>query len=325
MDQRTNDSTGPGVASITAARPRPLASLAIAAIVAMGSVGCVKQMILDGQIEATRKAATAVDAFSDYEAASSVAYSGLGQFEGMHYLAPENQDALHMLAQSWSSVAFAFIEDQMEEAEDVGGSSSPLYLYQQARARAAYDRAIHYGLELLEARHAGFKTARRNDDTMKAWLASFGKDDAPALFWTGYAWMAKTNVAQDEPAVVSDLFIGVALVERSVALDGGYLYASGHTALAAYHARSPLAELEDGKKEFELAISLTGGKALLTKVQYAARYHCLKGDRASYVRVLQEVLDAGDVLPEQRLTNTIAKRRAKRYLGDARMKRTCGF
>ena len=160
---------------------------------------------------------------------------------------------------------------------------------------------------------------------MKAWLSGFGKDDAPALFWTGYAWLAKTNVAQDEPEVVADLYIGVALLERSVALDGAYLFASGHTALGAYHARSPMAELDDAKKELDKALVLNGGKALITKVQYAARYHCLKGDKASYQRVLQEVLDAGDILPEQRLTNTIAKRRAKRYLSPARMMRMCGF
>jgi hypothetical protein len=320
MDRKTNRSTA---APTPAARP--LAAVALAAVLGLGSAGCVKQMILDGQIEATRKAATAVDTLSDYEVASSIAYSGLGQFEGMHYLAPGNRDALFMLTQSWSSVAFAFIEDQMEQAEDAEGSSSPLFEYQKARARAAYDRAIHYGLTLLEAKHKGFEAARKNDDTMKRWLAGFDKEDAPALFWTGYAWMAKTNVAQEEPEVVANLYVGVALVERSVALDDGYLYASGHTALGAYHARSPMAELDEAKKEFDKAIALTGGRALLAKVQYAARYHCLKGDKASYVKVLEEVLAAGDVLPEQRLTNTIAKRRAKRYLLPARMSRTCGF
>jgi hypothetical protein len=304
--------------------PRALAA-GLAAVVSLASTGCVKQMIMDGQIEATRKAAAAIDTFSDYEVAASIAYSGLGQFEGMHYLAPENRDALFMLTQSWSSVAFAFIEDQMEQAEDAEGPSSPLYEYQRSRARAAYDRAIHYGLELLEATHPGFAAARRNDATMKAWLANFSKADAPALFWTGYAWMAKTNVAQEDPAVVSDLFVGVALLERSVALDGTYLFASGHTTLGAYHARSPLAELDEAKKEFDLALSLNGGKALITKLQYAIRYHCLKNDKAAYVRVLEEVLDAGDVLPEQRLTNTIAKRRAKRWLSPARMSRACGF
>ena len=37
-------------------------------------------------------------------------------------------------------------------------------------------------------------------------------------------------------------------------------------------------------------------------------------DRALYESLLREVRDAGDVLPEARLSNRIAKRRAERYL-----------
>ena len=50
----------------------------------------------------------------------------------------------------------------------------------------------------------------------------------------------------------------------------------------------------------------------------------MKGDKENYVKTLNEVVEAGDVFPEQRLTNTIAKRSAKRYLGKERMK-DCGF
>jgi hypothetical protein len=325
MQKRTPDSTSKRTASTPGARRTTALALALAGALGLGGTGCVRKMMIDGQIGATRQAATAFDTLSDYEVANSAAYAGLAQFEGMHYLAPDNEDALFMLAQSWSGAAFAFIEDQMEQAEDADGADSPLYAYQQARTRAAYDRAIHYALELLERRHAGFQGARKNDDTMKAWLRGFGKDDAPALFWAGYAWMAKTNVAKDEPAVVSDLFVGVAMMERSVALDDKYLYGSGHVTLGAYHARSPMAELDESKKEFDKALAINGGKALLTKVQLAAKYYCIKGDKPSYERLLNEVLEAGDVLPAQRLTNTVAKRRAKRYLAPARMKSMCGF
>jgi hypothetical protein len=62
----------------------------------------------------------------------------------------------------------------------------------------------------------------------------------------------------------------------------------------------------------------------MTKVQFAAKYYCVKGDQATYERLLNEVLQAGDVLPEARLSNAIAKRRAKRYLSRERMK-LCGF
>ena len=59
-------------------------------------------------------------------------------------------------------------------------------------------------------------------------------------------------------------------------------------------------------------------------MQLATKYYCAKGDKESYVKTLTEVVEAGDVFPEQRLSNTIAKRRAKRYLGEKRLA-ACGF
>jgi hypothetical protein len=290
----------------------------------LGTSGCIKKMLLDGQIESTRKASAAIDTFSDYDVANTIAFAGLGQFEGMHYLAPDNEDALFMLTKGWTGAGFAFIEDQLEQAEDTDGYDSPLYLYHQARARAAYERAIFYGSQLLELQHPGFEAARKNDDSMKAWLAQFGEEDVPALFWTGYAWMAKTNILKDDPAIVSELFVGVAMIERVAQLEETYMYGSPLTILASYHARSAMAELDEAKKLFDKAIAVSDGKLMLPKVQLAAKYYCTKGDKQAYEKLLNEVIATGDVLPQQRLQNTIAKRRAKRYLSPIRQ-RNCGF
>ena len=94
-----------------------------------------------------------------------------------------------------------------------------------------------------------------------------------------------------------------------------------HTILGAYHGRSPMAELEEAKKEFDARHRRSrGGKTLLPKFQLAAKYYCTKGDKESYVKTLNEVVEAGDTFPAQRLTNAIAKRKAKRYLGKPREK-----
>src|SRR5688572_18305151 len=129
---------------------RTCVTFALAATLCLSTTGCIKQMLLDGQIESTRKASAAIDTLSNYEVANTIAFAGMGQFEGMHYLAPENPNALFMLTKGWAGATFGFIEDQMEQAEDAeGGLDGPLYLYQRARARAGYDRAIHYGVQLL--------------------------------------------------------------------------------------------------------------------------------------------------------------------------------
>jgi len=305
---------------------KKLAALALTALLGIGNTGCVKEMILNGQIESTRKASAAVDTLSDYEVAKSIAFSGISQFEGMHYLAPDNEDALFMLTKTWTSATFAFIEDEMEQAEDAEGIESALYKYHQARTRAGYDRAIHYGVELLEKKNAGFEEARKNDETMKTWLQAFddAEHDAPNLFWTGYAWVARVNAVKEDPELVADLYVGVAMIERVAQLDEKFFYGSAHTILGSYHARTAMAELDDAKRAFDKATQISEGKMLLPKFQLASKYYCMKADKENYVKTLTEVLEAGDVFPEQRLSNTIAKRRAKRYLSDSRMA-NCGF
>jgi hypothetical protein len=286
------------------------------------TTGCIKSTILNGQIKGTRDGSVAVDTLSDYEVARGIAYAGLGQFEGMHQLAPENEDALFLLTKGWTATGFGFIEDEYEIAIDAEDDAKADY--QRARARAAYDRAIQYGVALLQMRAPGFDKAKNNAASINQYLTAFEKKDAITLLWIGQAWLARTNMAKDDPAVVAELHVGEALIERSVALDETAAYASGHAALGSYHARTAMAELDTAQKHFARAIQLTQGKALLIKFNYARSYYCMKGDKVNYEATLREVVEAPDALPEQRLQNTIAKRRARRYLGKSRMA-ACGF
>ncbi len=291
----------------------------------LSASGCVKQAMLNGQIKATLQASDAIETMGDLEVAREAAYAGLVQFEGMHHLAPDNADGLFLLLRGWAGATFAFTEDTMMRAEDALGTDDPIYLYHRRRALNGYERAIFYGTQLLEQSHPGFAAARRNDETMRAWTSQFtDAEDVPALFWTGYAWLRRTFVARDEPAYVSDLFLGVALMERALALDETYLAGTIHIVLGAYHARTALAEMPESKKHFDRALQLSHGRALMPKLQLAVTYHCMRAEKEPYLALLNEVVSAGDIAPELRLQNAIARREAARFLTPVRM-RACGF
>ena len=105
---------------------------------AITSTGCVKKMLINGQIEGTRQASTAFDSIGDWELAYKAAAGGIVQFEGMHRLAPDNEDALFLLTQAWTGYAFAFVEDEMEDAEDAGDrvrARAPVPSRQRVRRR----------------------------------------------------------------------------------------------------------------------------------------------------------------------------------------------
>ena len=292
---------------------------------ALLSTGCIKSMLTNGQISATREAAGSFNTIGDYELARSAASAGLVQFEGMLELAPGNEDALFLLTQGWVGYGYAFPEDDWEAASDAGDDE--LATYHQKRARMAYERGVFYGLQLLKKEGGdGFDQARAHANTLKAWLADrfTDKEDAETLFWVGYAWLARVNIAKDDPVLVADLFVGVEILERANALDPSYMHWGASAALAAYHARSPMAEMEEGRKLFELALEKTQRKSLVVQLNYA-HYACTKSDKALYEKLLNEVLAADDPDPSQRLTNMLAKRRAKRWLTKAHEQNECGF
>ena len=299
------------------------------ASLALATTGCIKQILLDSQIAATRDASSAVDTIGDYETARPGVAAGLTQFEGLHALAPDNPDGLYLLSKGWAGYAYGFLEDEIEVAHDIGDDEAADY--HRKRARIAFDRAVFYGLQLVERRAEGFAQARRSQPTLASWLSSHftSQEDGANLLWTGYAWLARADLMKGDdeegPAFVADLFVGVALLERSVALDPQGDHATGLTALASYHARSNIAELDQSKQLFADAVSRTKGQSLIVQFNMASKYACMKGDATLYQQTLDEVLRAEDPDPAQRLGNAVAKRRARRWLGKKRAKEECGI
>lgn len=301
-----------------------LAPMLLTGAVAFGNVGCVKKMILNSTIASTRIGAGAADTIGDYELARSAASAGMLQFEGMHRLAPDNEDALFMLMKGWAGYGYAFAMDDYDAAvlaEDDAAAD-----YHQKRAKLALDRSVAYGVELIGKKAEGFEAASSKDsDTINAWLKkSFTeKEDGENLFWLGSAWLARVNILKDRREYVSKLFVGVALLERSRELNPEYMAWGATSTLGAYHARTGMAELDEAKKLLDLALEKTQRKALGIQLNYA-RYACSKGDRALYEKMLNEIITVEDPDPNFRLQNTIAKRRAARALTKPAME-DCGF
>jgi hypothetical protein len=292
------------------------------ALLAVLVAGCsLDRVLLDGQLAATRKASSSFDTLNDLEIAKIGAGSSVVQLEGMYVLASDSQDAMFLLLNGYTGYSSAFIEDEWEQAYDRGDDDAEAA--QAERAKVAYDRAIMYGTKLMEQRHPGFVAAQKNRDTIKAYLAPLGKEDAENLLWLGVAWMSRGGVAAERAEIVAELFVGEALLERANELDDKLAYGLGLAALGAYHARSPDAELKVAKDLFDRAEAVSQRRALTPILLEAQNLACVTHDEKRYRALLNEVLSAPD-FPEQRLENMIAKRRAARYLTAPRLKR-CGF
>lgn len=297
--------------------------LALVATLALGSTGCVKKMLLNGQIHSTRVGSGAVDTIADYDLARSAAAAGITQFEGMHRLAPDNEDALFLLLRSWTGWGYAFAQDDYDVATLAGDETTAEY--HKKRAKLAFDRAVAYGLELLAHRDDGFDKSKKSVDTLKAWLDKNFDDkaDAEPLLWLGSAWLARVNLLKDEVEMLGDLYVGVSFLEHSRKLDPELNAWMATSTLGAYHARTPMAELDEAKKLLDEAVDKTKRRSFGVLLNYA-KYACMKSDQPLYEKTINEILAAEDSEPTLRLQNVIAKRRAKRALSKAALEE-CGF
>jgi tetratricopeptide (TPR) repeat protein len=290
---------------------RRTAAVVFAGLLATSQVSCIRKTLILSQVKSSKEAAVAVGEIADYDVARVTLQNSLSTLEGMNHLAP-NQELIHLqLARSWVTYGFAFAQDDMEAAEE----GTHEYDVAKARTVFAYERAVKWGMLRLGEQAEGFDGAKKNDKDMAGWLAkNFDeKEDAEVLFWVGYAWLARVTVLRDKPEMVAELWIGVKMLERSLELDPDYNDGNALTALAAYHARASMAELDEAKKLFEQALAKTERKTLLTQVNYASRYACMKQDRVLYDKLIAEALNF-DIAsaPKFALANTIAKRKAFR-------------
>lgn len=296
---------------------RGLALALCSLVVSLLSTSCsINEFAANGVVRTTERASPAVQEHWDYEFAREVMPGGIARMEGMFRIVPDNEDLLIQLVRGYSAYGFGFIMDDMEQAELDGDWDRADRL--RRRAQLMFDRAILFAKRLFRLRAEGFDDAfEAGPEQFEAWLhANFeDEEDAELLFWSGYAFVMRIQAG--DPSALVDLPYARALIDLQVELDESYFNYSGLTITAAIASSIPEPMGGDpdlGKQLFERVLELTDRRVLTVQLNYARTYAVNQNDRDLYVSLLEEVVQAGDVLPEARLANKIARRRAIRSL-----------
>ena len=204
-----------------------------------------------------------------------------------------------LLTQGYTGYTLGFVEDV-----DAG------------RAKVLYARARDYGLRALQMKNEELAKALNEDIvSFKNSLKEFDDDDVPLVFWTANAWGNLINVGLADPDIVGDLPKVNAMMDFVLQHNEGYFYGSAHLYFATIQATIPKSlggKPESAKVHFEKCFALSENKFLLAHV-YMAKSYCVQvQDKELFQKLLQTVDETPlDVLPEQRLVNAIAKRKAK--------------
>jgi tetratricopeptide (TPR) repeat protein len=220
--------------------------------------------------------------------------------DGMIQALPDNDRLLLAGAQSYSSFASLFLEDQDKEY-----------------ANLLYQKGKEYALRSLEAR--GFKDSlHRPFDDFEEGLKKLTKRDVPYLFWTATCWANWIRLNLDSVEAVSELPRVEGMMRRALELDEGFYYGGPHLFMGIWFASRPKiagGDLDKAQAHFLRALDLGQGKFLMAYVYYAKYYARNKMDKELFVATLQKVLEAPpDTSPELVLANTVAQKEARELL-----------
>lgn len=238
---------------------------------------------------------------SDLDLAEQAIPGNLVLLEAL-YRAKDKQDEhlAFLLTQGYTGYTLGFVEDVDAE-----------------RAKALYSRARNYGLQALKNKNRAFAQALEEDAaTFKQSLQNFSTDDVPLMFWTANAWGNLINVSLADPAVLVDLPKVNAMMEFVLTRDEGYFYGSAHLYFATILATVPKnlgGKPDSAKVHFDKCFAFGQNKFLLPYV-YMAKSYCVQVQNKELFQQLLTTVEETplDVLPEQRLVNAIAKRKAKK-------------
>lgn len=226
----------------------------------------------------------------------------LKQLDGFIKSSPENRELLKFGAEMNCGFALTFLDEANPEWA--------WHLYSKGREYALRGLALSRR-KLVEA------LRRKMEAEVRLRLAEVSADELPFLFWTGLCWAGMVNSSKDV-TLVAELPIIESIIARSIEIDEKYYFGAGHLFFGMLYAgRTEMlgGDLEKGRKSFERALEVTGGRFLLTKVMFAKTYAVNAQDSGLFVELLSEVIRHSSMSPpEMRLANAVARQQAKRLL-----------
>jgi hypothetical protein len=139
-----------------------------------------------------------------------------------------------------------------------------------------------------------------------------------ALYWLGQCWGSWLMHNLDSVEAFVDIPRLEKLMNKVHDLNPLFHYAGPHLFLGTFYGgRSKMlgGNPEKSRHHFEKALELTENKYLLTRLFFAKTYAVQYQNRELFKFQLQAVLQApSDLLPEQRLANQVASKKAAKLL-----------
>lgn len=246
----------------------------------------------------------------DIELVGAAVPFGLKLYESLLSTAPDNRDLLLAAASGFTQYAYAFVQ---EEADRIDATDLARARHLRARAHKLYVRGRDYALRGLDVAHPGFTTLLHQDTA--AALALTTADDVPFLYWAGASWAAALAMAKQDLTLVATLPTAAALVQQVLRLDETFDYGAAHEFFIAYEASRPEAmggSITRAREHYQHALEISGGVRASVHITLAETVSVQEQNLTEFRALLAAALAVNaDTVPELRLANTLAHRRAR--------------
>lgn len=291
-------------------------SLFLAGLLVVVLSGCtsVNKLAVNKLGDALASGGTAFSSDSDPELIRDAAPFSLKLMESLLAENPRHAGLLYAAASGFTQYGYAFVQQDADflEERDVTGAANL-----RARARGLYLRGRDYGLRGLEVAHPGLTKILRQEP--KASLRVCEPAEVGLLYWTAVSWAAAIALAKDDPALIADLPIAEALIDRALELNEAFDHGAIHSFLITYEmsrAGGSGDAVVRSRQHFERAMKLSDNSQASPLVAFAEAVCIQQQDRKQFQSLLNQAI-ALDVnaRPEFRLVNLVMQRRARWLLG----------
>jgi tetratricopeptide (TPR) repeat protein len=222
--------------------------------------------------------------------------SQLKLMEGLLKNDPENDQILTALCMGFTGYALLFIEER-----------------EPSRASELYLRARDYGFKAMGKNASLLRDPSTKKDKIRKILNKMGKRDLEALCWTTLSWNSWINLNLDKPAVLGELGVTEACLERIMEIDPEYFFGIPYILRGAFLAARPKilgGDTSQAKASFEKAMALSNRQFFLAHYYFAKYYAVRTQDKELFLQLIEEVKNGSpEGLKEVCLINTVMKQK----------------
>jgi len=209
----------------------------------------------------------------------------------------------------------------LSAAASLYASYGAVFADDEIRAMRLTRRAREYGLEAMCAAYAEACDWRDMPyDEFVASLAGVSSKDADVLYSYGFATLAYLRAHSSDWNTLAELPQAEALLNHYLELTGDAAEPAAYMYIGVILTLRPPAlggKPEEARQHFERAITLTDGRDLGVKIEYAKGYAKLLYERELHDRLVQEVLSGDPYYDGYTLMNVLAQEEALQLQAEA--------